>query len=175
MEVTSEVNVEVKTAQEVEMAYRAARKIARSFVVKYNGVLPPTVDFDDYVQTGMVAWLEGRDMYWAMIRELRKALEFSKYSYKVKKMTLPKRVELTADVPDSGRDIEKELADQLDAKKIADRIYAIKDETRQFAMIAYFFLGMTLRDIGEVVGKSYEGVRTFLIEPELKRIREELK
>jgi DNA-directed RNA polymerase specialized sigma subunit len=161
-----------KTEREVELAYNAARRIARSFVQKYSGVLPPSVDYEDYVQIGMLAWLESRDMYWEMIRALRKALEFSKYSYKVKKLPVPQMVEF--DDERSNRQPIEALEDKIDAQRILDRIYDVEDDRKQFALMGYLFLGMSLRDIGEVFEKSHEWVRTYLIEPELKKIREEL-
>lgn len=161
-----------KTDKEVELAYRAARKIARSFVRRYNSIMTPTADFEDYVQTGMVEWLEGRDMYWGMIRELRRSLEFSKYLYKVKQMPAPHMVEFEDDRHD--RDLKDEIERKIDAQPILDKIYAIEDEQKQFALVAYFLLGLSLREIAQVFEKSHEWVRTYLIDPEIKRIREEL-
>lgn len=162
-----------KTEREVELAYRAARRIARSFVSRYNGVLPPSLDFEDYVQEGILAWLEGRDMYWEMNVAFKKASKLSVYAYKVKKTPVPQSVEFEDDKNQEDRCAELEC--RVDAGKITERVYAIQDEKVQFAIMAYLLLGMSLREIGKVFEKSHEWVRTYLIEPELHKMREEFK
>lgn len=144
-------------------------------MLRYQGILPGSLDFEDYVQEGMIAWLEGRNMLHGMLDAFRKASALSVYAYKVKKTQATKIVEL--DDSHSPEDYHDELDALIDTKtmaqKVLNRIYSIADEQKQFALVAYVYLGMSLREIAEVFGKSYEWVRMYLIDEELKKIKEE--
>lgn len=166
-----------KTPQEVEVAYKVARKLASSVVNRMRSSHSHYVDFDDFVQEGMVAWLEGRNMYRAMIDAFAKAAKMSKYSYGTKGMKEPRTVEITSleEDPNLTADPQEEFVNHIDASRILERIQKIEDEQVQFAILAYAYIGMSLREIATIFGKSHEWVRTYLIEPELTKIKGEFK
>lgn len=164
-----------KTPEEIEAAYAVARRLANSIVKRVRSSHDHYLDYDDFVQEGMVAWLEGRSMYHAMLRAFGKAAKMSYYSYKVKGMEEPRTITIDElmDSPSTGLELIEQLDRKVDAQKILRRILSIKDERAQFAVLAHFYFGMTLRELGIVFEKSHEWVRTYLIEPELKKLREE--
>jgi hypothetical protein len=135
------------------------------------------MDYDDFVQEGILAWLEGRRMYPAMLRAFGKSAKMSYYSYSVKGMHEPQTLPLDDFVDSEASDTPdiEHLHDKVDASKIMRRITRIENEQIQFALLGYLYFGMTLRDLGEVFGKSHEWVRSYLIEPELVKLREEFK
>lgn len=162
------------TEVEIQAAYSVARRIAKSVMRKMASLRPNSMGFEDFVQEGMVAWLEGKPMYYRMLDAFHKQTMMSPYSYNVKGMPEPQAVRFEDEFDGaSNPDCEIEVA--LDAEKVLKRIQAVPDEAQQFALLGYLYFGMSLRDIGEVLEKSHEWVRTYLVQPELKKIQEEFK
>lgn len=166
-----------RTEQEIEVAYKVARKLANSVVSRVRSSHSHYIDFDDYVQEGVLAWLEGRNMYRAMMEAFVKAAKMSKYSFNTKGMKEPRTVDIDSlsDVVAEEENVEAVLVQRIDANRVLQRILAVSNEQVQFALLAYLYIGMSLREISQVFGKSHEWVRTYLIEPELARIKEDLK
>lgn len=165
------------TKEEVEAAYKVARRLATMVLNRVRSSHDHILDYDDFVQEGMLAWLEGRPMYESMIRAFTNSAKISNYSYKVKGVREPVTLSLDNmnDSEHPGENPYESLENKIDMNKILSRILEIKDEQAQFAVLAYFFFGMSLRQLGEVFEKSHEWVRTYLIEPELAKLREEFK
>jgi DNA-directed RNA polymerase specialized sigma24 family protein len=132
------------------------------------------MDLDDFVQEGIVAWLEGKPMHFRMLDAFHKQTRMSKYAYSVKGMTEPVEFQHTDELDNPVNTIP-DLEMAIDAEKILKRIQSVENDHQQFALLGYLYFGMSLREIGEVLEKSHEWVRTYLVEPELKKIREEFK
>ena len=166
--------MQTKTDEEVEAAYRVARKLANVLVKRMFSSHDHFTDYDDYVQEGMLAWLQGKDMYRAMTHAFSNAAKLSRYSFNVKKMAEPYTVPLTDDVADEIFDSpDDDLSTRIDANKILKRIMQIPNEQAQFAVLGYLYFGLSLRDLAEIFEKSHEWVRTYLLEPEITKLREE--
>jgi DNA-directed RNA polymerase specialized sigma24 family protein len=163
-----------KTDVEVQSAYSVARRIAKSVMRKVSTLNSNSMGFEDFVQEGMMAWLEGKSMYYGMIDAFRSQAKMSSYSYTTKGMKEPE-VLLFNDEIDGATDEAAEICNRIDAERILKRIQAVDNEQQQFALLGYLYFGMSLREIGTVLEKSHEWVRTYLVEPELKKIREEFK
>jgi DNA-directed RNA polymerase specialized sigma24 family protein len=164
-----------KSPAEVEQAYTVARRIARSIMRRFAGS-HQLVSFEDFVQDGMLGWLEGRSMYFSMIDAFRKQAMMSNYSYKVKDMKEPGLTSFNEDVHSMTHENPVHEWDKhIDAQAILERIQRVDDDAQQFALLGYLYFGMSLREIGDVLDKSHEWVRTYLIEPELRLIVEEFK
>jgi DNA-directed RNA polymerase specialized sigma subunit len=164
-----------KTDEEVEQAYNVARKLAR-YVMRRTAGCRQLVSFEDFVQDGMLGWLEGKDMFFAMIDAFRKQAMMSNYSYKKKGMKEPGLTSFdemmhSTEVENPTHEWDK----QIDAQKVLKRIQGITDEATKFALLGYLYFGMSLREIAEILERSHEWVRLYLIEPELSKIREEFQ
>jgi len=164
-----------KTKEEIEVAYKIARVLAKSLMARFWSSHDHIMALEDYIQEGILGWLEGRSMYRSMIRAFSNTAKMSNYSYVVKGMREPHTVPLDDYVENehATENICAELDKQVDASKFLDRILAIQDDKAQFAVLGYFYFDMSLRDIGEVLEKSHEWVRTYLINPEIEKLREE--
>ena len=159
---------------EVESAYKVARRVAKSVMRKVSTLNSCPMGFEDFVQEGMIAWIEGKSMYYGMIDAFRTQAMISPYSYGVKGVKEPQMLQFEEDLdgvsnPSTGIEIA------IDAERILKRIQSVPDEIQQFALLGYLYFGMSLREIGRVLEKSHEWVRTYLVEPELKKIREEFQ
>jgi DNA-directed RNA polymerase specialized sigma24 family protein len=164
-----------KTELETQQAYKVARRIAQSVMRRFAGS-HQLVSYEDFVQDGMLGWLEGKSMYFAMIDSFRRQAMMSNYSYKVKGMKEPGLTSFNEDVHSMTHENPvHEWDNQIDAQDILERIQRVDDDVQQFALLGYLYFGMSLREIGEVLDKSHEWVRTYLIEPELSLIREEFR
>src|SRR4030042_246466 len=132
----------------------------------------PHLDVDDFIQEGVWSWLEGRDMYYGMITAYRQASPVSRWDRETKGVVEPSFVEYVDSIHPTD-DCGFEQADaRLDAAKIISRIDKIADADVQFGVQAYFLFGLSLREIAEVVGKSHETVRRWLM-PTIKMLKEE--
>lgn len=160
-----------KTDMEVQSAYTMARRIAKSVM---RTLSTPSMGFDDFVQEGVVAWLEGKSMYYGMIDAFRSQAKLSPYSYTTKGMKEPEVLQFNEEM-DGVNEEASEIATKIDAERILKRIQSVQNDQQQFALLGYLYFGMSLREIGTVLEKSHEWVRTYLVEPELKKIREEFK
>jgi len=163
-----------KTDAEVKSAYAVARRVAKSVMRKVSTLNSNSMGFDDFVQEGMMAWLEGKSMYYGMIDAFRAQAKLSPYSYNVKGMKEPQVFQFDEAI-DSINENAEDIATKIDAERILKRIQAVENAQQQFALLGYLYFGMSLREIGTVLEKSHEWVRTYLVEPELKKIREEFK
>lgn len=161
-----------KTEGEVKSAYTVARRLAKHVVGKLSTLNSSSMGYEDFVQEGMLAWLEGKSMYYGMIDAFRKQSMIAPYSYVTKGMKEPQVLPFDESI-DAPCDDTEEVDKHIDAQKILARVQAVDDELVQFALLGYLYFGMSLRDIGEVLEKSHEWVRLYLINPELKKIREE--
>jgi len=163
-----------KTDAEVKVAYIIARRMARNIMRKMSTVNSTPMSYEDYVQEGVMAWLEGRSMYYGMIDAFRKQALISPYSYNLKGVKEP--LVIPFDENNHGsQDPSEDTEITVDAEKILKRIQEVPDDIQQFALLGYLYFGMSLREIGAVLEKSHEWVRTYLVEPELKKIREEFQ
>jgi hypothetical protein len=163
-----------KTEGEVKSAYKMARRLAKHVMSKITPVNnSSSMGYEDFVQEGMLAWLEGKSMYYGMIDAFREQAMLGKYSYTTKGMTDPQVVPFNEEVDGHTDDESEEVIKHIDAQKVMQRILAVENEQVQFALLGYLCYGMSLRDLGEVLEMSHEGVRLYLINPELKKIREE--
>jgi len=161
-----------KTDEEVKAAYNVARRIAKSVM---RSRTTAGMAYEDFVQEGVLAWLQGQSIYYGMIDAFRKQAALSPYSYGVKGIAEPEILSFDEEL-DSNKDDESSRLDTLlDAEKILKRIQAIPNDILQFALLGYLYFGMSLREIAGVLEKSHEWVRTYLVEPELKKIREEFQ
>jgi DNA-directed RNA polymerase specialized sigma24 family protein len=162
-----------KTDAEVKAAYNVARRIAKSVM---RSRTTAGMAYEDFVQEGVLAWLQGRSIYYGMIDAFRRLAPISPYSYGVKGVKEPEMVSFVEELYTQYDDDERDRIDTLlDAEKILKRIQEIPNDVLQFALLGYLYFGMTLREIGSVLEKSHEWVRTYLVEPELKKIREEFQ
>ena len=164
-----------KTDAEVKAAYSVARSIAKNVMRSKVSTLNSTcMAYEDFVQEGVLAWLEGKSMYYGMIDAFRKQALISPYSYGVKGVKEPQVLPYQEEF-DGYINPLHDLETAIDAQKILKRIQSVEDPIKQFALLGYLYFGMSLRDIAEVLDKSHEWVRTYLVEPELKLIREEFQ
>lgn len=157
--------------KEVEIAYSVARRIAKSLSRLLH--VQKVLDFDDFVQEGVLAWLEGRPMYLSMLDAFRRVANLSQYAYNIKGLPDLERLEFIEEAhTDVTESIEDELIENIDAQRIGDRIMSIEDETTRFVVMGSLYFGMSLRDIGEVLGKSHEWVR-LLLDTQVQKLKEE--
>lgn len=160
------------TPKEIEVAYRTAKKIANQFIRSRKRL--PDMDFDDFVQEGVLGWLEGRNIYYAMASAYRYASKFHDYDYRVKGITDPVMVEFNEETHTEADCLEESVVQALDAGRIIERILEIEDDTVQFILLGAHYFGMSLRELSVVLGKSHEWVRTILVE-QTKILREEFQ
>jgi len=166
---------EEKSEEEVKQAYVDARRIAQSIMRRFSGS-HQLVSVEDFVQDGMLGWLEGKSMYYSMIDSFRKQAMISNHSYKKRGIKEPDLTSFNEDMHSNVNDSPVHEWDTLiDAQKVLERVRQVKDDAQQFALLGYLYFDMSLREIGDILGKSHEWVRKFLIEPELKLIKEEFK
>lgn len=159
--------------KQVEIAYSVARRIARSFDRLQQ--IQQVMDFDDFVQEGVLAWLEGRPMYLAMLDAFRRVAKLSQYAYSVKGLSDPPHTEFIEEMyTDTADSVEDELVENIDAQRVLDRIMSIKDETTRFVVTGSLYFGISLRDMGEVLGKSHEWVR-LLLDTQVQKLKEEFQ
>jgi RNA polymerase sigma factor (sigma-70 family) len=157
---------------DVNMAYEVARKIAASLFSKHAQV-QEMLDFEDFVQEGMLAWWEGSvTMYNAMMDAFRRASKLSRYSYVVKGMTPPYELSYNDEMFEGPNITEDEIIEHLDSGKVLERINAIKDSRTKFIVQGNLYFGMSYRELGEVLDLSHERIRQIL-EPELEKLRKE--
>jgi len=163
-----------KTDSEVQAAYNVARRIAKTVMRKVSTINTSSMAFEDFVQEGVIAWLEGKPMYYGMIDAFRAQAMISPYSYGTKGVKEPQMVLFDENI-DSSNDCTAAVDISIDAERILKRIQKVPNDIQQFALLGYLYFGMSLREIAGVLEKSHEWVRTYLIEPELKKIREEFQ
>jgi len=164
----------MKTDEQIRAAYEVAHRLAKSVLKRMKTNRASIFDEDDLVQEGMVAWLEDRNMYYSMIRAIRDSSVLSRYAYDVKGLHDPFVTSLDdTDISATAEDTQDWMASVIDATAAWKRVMEIKNDDARFAVLSYTLDIMSLRELGRVFEKSHEWVRTFLIEPELKKIREE--
>ncbi|MFH1738364.1 MAG: hypothetical protein ABIH23_05105 [bacterium] len=167
-----EKDAEKKTELEIKAAYAVATKLARKFMKHTHAdIYRPHMDLEDFVQDGILAWLEGRPMYYAMLDSYRASSPLSRWDREVLGLVEPTATEFKDNI--SAEDVLSDIEVKIDSDKIIRRIQSIKDENVRFATLAYLYFGMSLREIGAVLGQSHESVRQNIILPEIKRLREE--
>jgi hypothetical protein len=163
-----------KTNTEVMLAYTVARRVAKGVMRKVSTLNSTCMAYEDFVQEGVMAWLEGKSMYYGMIDAFRSQAMISPYSYNTKGVKEPQVLPFE-DGLDGFTNPTEAIDNAIDAQKMLKRIQAVEDPIKQFALLGYLYFGMSLREIAEVLDKSHEWVRTYLVEPELKIIREEFQ
>lgn len=169
-----EIDARKQSPEQIAMAYSTARRIAKYFtsVLQRRTIL----DFEDYVQEGVLAWLEGRSMFLRMLTAYSMSGKLSRYAYLIKKAQDPISVEFddrggTTGVTDSCED---DVVAHIDYERVRDRIMAIKDDTVQFIIMGSLYFGISLRELGTILGMSHEAVRK-IRDSHVKQIREEFQ
>lgn len=167
-----------KTDEEVNRAYDVARKLAKACMrhMLFNNKTVFHIDEEDLVQEGMIAWLTGEsNMYARMVRVIRDAKMGSRYQYDQKGLSDINVFPIESFPEDTSVDEEAEdrMLDHIDAKPLLERIERIPNKDARLALTAYLMYDVSLRELGELFEKSHEWVRKHLIQPELKKIREE--
>ena len=144
------------TDKQIEEAYRIARIIAKRFCATH---FIAHLDVEDYVQEGVLGWLEGRNIYHAIIDAFRNAAPIDKMMYKPG-MHIPEMVHYGVHVPESiGKAISYDptnaMEDFIDSRDMIDKILDFTHqlpEKVQFCVLGSYYYGLTLADIAEIMG-----------------------
>ena len=168
------METEEKTEREIAIAYSVARRIAASFMTPERIALyRPHMEMEDYIQEGVLGWLEGKDIYRAIVTAYRKDSPVTWWR-RAKGDKEPSFVPLQDDaLLEDPTDNIARSEQRMDAEKILALLDNIEDDTKRFAVCANLYFGMSLRQIAEVLGSTHETVRK-MIKPEIEEIRRKL-
>ena len=143
------------TDLEIKEAYRISKMIARNFTRNHHIAF---LDLEDYIQEGVMGWLEGRNIYHAIIDAFRKAAPIDKMAYRPG-MEIPETVHFGIHLPEQlsqmSHDPISTLEKELDSKDLIDQILDATHqlpEKIQFCVLGSYYYGMTLSEVGDTLG-----------------------
>lgn len=166
---------EEKTDEEIKEAYKFAWNLARKVYSNFRiEMYRPYLDVADFAQEGILAWLEGRNMYFAMIDFTRAHSCFPRWHRKNNDLKDPIHVSFDERMVESDSNPEDEAEMRIDAAKIRARINQIEDADARFAVLGKLYFGMSYRELADVIRCSHERVRK-LVDEHVQKIKKELE